>query len=87
MALISAHVPPYDDKTLMHALELAIHECNRLGLTGVHDAGVPRSELELYMRAIDQDTFNLRNYAFVMCTNGEHFCPEVSPIIIGYGDK
>jgi len=48
MRLITDHIPPYDEKVLLDALGLAIHECNRLGLTGIHDAGVSLSDIELF---------------------------------------
>lgn len=87
MVLIYAYVPPYDDATLMDALTLAIHECNKFGLTGVHDAGVSKNDIDFFKRAVDQGRFNIRNYVFIACEGDALFCPEASPITIGYGDK
>lgn len=50
MWLVEDHIPEYDEETLLQALEMAIHECNRLGLTSVHDAGIPKSEIELFKK-------------------------------------
>ena len=36
---------------------------------------------------MDQGNYTLRNYVYISCENGVYFCPEVSPILIDYGDR
>jgi len=87
MNLVGNFVPPYDDETLLEALQLAILECNRLGITSVHDAGTVANEINLFKRAIDEGKFNIRAYSFLACNNNNYFCPELQPIFIDYGNK
>jgi len=87
MWLVEEFIPPISLQKKRTALSMAIYECNKNGLTGVHDAGVKKSDIDFFKREIDRGTFNLRNYVFLACENGVYFCPEVSPILLGYGDK
>jgi len=48
MWIIEENIPEYDDEVLLDALQLAIEECNSLGLTGIHDAGVDAKTLDLF---------------------------------------
>jgi len=61
MWLVENHIPLYDEDTLISALELAIGECHRNGLTGIHDAGVSKDDIALYQRAIVAGKFNLQD--------------------------
>ena len=51
MWLVENHIPEYDDETLIRALELAIAECHKYGLTAVHDAGLTATEIALYKKS------------------------------------
>ena len=53
----------------------------------MHDAGSPVDEIEFYKRTIDRGPFTLRNYVFISCSNDVYFCPDASPILLGYGQK
>lgn len=63
MALVGGAEPAPDEATRLRALELALAEAARLGLTGVHDAGVSLDTLRLLRGLADQDRLPLRVYA------------------------
>jgi predicted amidohydrolase YtcJ len=63
--LIRRAVPPTPAAVLREATIAAIAECNRWGLTGVHDAGEPRSVIEIFESLARNNQFNLRNYVMV----------------------
>jgi predicted amidohydrolase YtcJ len=63
MKLIEAAIPPPDEALQARALELALAEAAKHGLTGVHDAGVKLEELALYRRFADAGRLPLRIYA------------------------
>lgn len=84
--LIEALRPPPTPADLERALQQALAETRRYGLTGVHDAGVDQATLDLYRRAIDAGRFDLRVYAMVggRGTTFDHFCHNLIP---DYGGK
>ena len=47
------------------AVQLAIEEALASGLTGVHEAGGSREEIEVYLEMLDDDDFDFRLYEFV----------------------
>jgi predicted amidohydrolase YtcJ len=63
--LIRRAVPPTPAAVLREATIAAIAECNKWGLTGVHDAGEPRSAIEIFESLARSSQFNLRNYIMV----------------------
>ena len=75
-ALVASAMPAPDLAFYEAALERALDETARHGLTGVHEAGVPLALLDLYRGFIADGRFPLRNYA--MITPGEiaAFCAE-----------
>ncbi|MBX3727051.1 MAG: amidohydrolase [Xanthomonadales bacterium] len=85
MALIGSAEPAPDEATRVRALELALAEASRLGLTGVHDAGVSLDTLRLLRRLADQDRLPLRVYAMAdgdaealdwLCREGRYRHPD-----------
>ena len=86
MGAVSRHQPSLTEEQLDQALQLAIEETKRLGLTGVHDAGAGRSTVERYQRAIDEGRFDIRVYAMVggRGQSFEHYCNNH---VLDYGDK
>ncbi len=85
--LIAKHIPPptYNEKK-MDALN-AIRACLRVGLTGIHDAGVGAVTIKIYKELIDEGRFNFRIYAMISGESGaaEEYLkngPE-----IGYGNQ
>lgn len=63
--LVKRHIPKLSRGQKEDALQLAIAQCLRHGLTSVHDAGVPADLLELYKDLIDANRFELRVYAMI----------------------
>lgn len=63
--LIRRAVPSSPAAVLREATIAAIAECNRWGLTGVQDAGEPRSAIEIFESLAQNNRFNLRNYIMV----------------------
>ena len=58
-------VPAPGLDTVLEALERATEETARLGITGVHEAGVSLAQAELYGRAIAAGRFPIRNHAML----------------------
>jgi len=58
-------VPPLSREQQKQALQSAIAEANRWGLTGVHDAGASRSTIELYEELAKAGKLTLRAYVMI----------------------
>lgn len=69
MGLVTRHIPPHTGRQRRNAIKLAIRECQKYGLTSVHDAGVSGEDIELYKAMIDSRSFDLRVYAMIRATN------------------
>lgn len=85
MALVDAAMPEPDRALRRRALELALHEAARLGLTGVHDAGVDLDTLALMRELADAGRLPIRIYAMAdgdgptldwLCDNGRYAHPS-----------
>lgn len=63
MGLVSKHVPPASRKVTKQALKQAAAVAVSKGLTGVHDAGVSLSTLQLMADMADEKALPLRVYA------------------------
>jgi predicted amidohydrolase YtcJ len=63
--LVRAKIPATTYLQTKRQLELAARECARLGLTGVHDAGVPREDLQAYRELIQENKFPMRVWAMI----------------------
>jgi predicted amidohydrolase YtcJ len=63
MALVDRVVPPPTREERAKALELAMREANRAGITSVQDLGAAAGDLDLYDAARDAGTLTLRVYA------------------------
>ncbi len=79
MSLVDSAVPAISREALSAALDQATRTLNTLGLTGVHDPGVDRATVELYLEKIRAGRFPLRVYAMAdgmnetlawLCENG-----------------
>lgn len=81
MRAVREVMPTPSEAEARQALDLALAETARYGLTGIHDAGVDLGTIRLYEQAIEQGRFPIRNYAMI---GGEgealdHFC-EAGPL-------
>lgn len=65
MSLVGRHVPDFSDEERLNALRRALEETARVGLTGVHDAGIGLDDIRLYRRAIEEGWFGLRLYGMI----------------------
>lgn len=71
MELVQSMVPEPSHPVMAQAVREAIAVMTRHGLTGVHDAGVSRDTLALYLELIERDEFDTRAYVMVPGA-GEH---------------
>ncbi len=87
MGLVDRHQPETTSEQYEAGLRLALAETARLGLTGVHEAGVSLEVVDLYQRAIDEGWFTLRLYGMVggRGRTFDHFCEN--GMIDNYGDR
>jgi predicted amidohydrolase YtcJ len=65
MGLVNRHVPPATKEQTKTAVQAAIAEMNRWGLTSVHDAGVGRATIDVYEEVAREGRFNIRDYVMV----------------------
>ncbi|MDL5049402.1 amidohydrolase [Oscillatoria amoena NRMC-F 0135] len=65
MSLIARHVPEDNAERDRQALELAIQACWRNGITGFHDAGTSRENIELYDEFKEQGKLGVRLYVML----------------------
>jgi predicted amidohydrolase YtcJ len=63
--LAARHIPAPTPAAVKRMLAAAAAECARLGLTGVHDAGVGAAELAAYRELIREGRLPLRIYAMI----------------------
>jgi len=61
--LVNSVIPPVSQEEREKRLLLAMQECARLGLTMVHDAGIPTTEWKAYKALLARGTFPIRIYA------------------------
>jgi predicted amidohydrolase YtcJ len=85
MTLVDGVVPAPDEATVERALKLAMRDAVAHGLTGVHDAGIPLSELRIYQRLADRGEIPMRITALAdgdsealawLCDNGLYQHPS-----------
>mgnify|MGYP006283526109 CR=1 FL=1 len=78
MALVTDQIPPPSDARQDRALSAALDHTARHGITGLHDAGVPLSQIRRFERYIEAEdkTFPLRVYAMIdgQGDTFDHFC-------------
>ncbi len=65
MGLVRSRIPPPSFAQIRRQLELAAAECARLGLAGVHDAGVSADDLRAYRELIAEARMPIRIYAMI----------------------
>ncbi len=75
--LIVSHIPPPPFDEQLSRAKLAIKECNRFGLVGIHDAGVDSSTLEVYRQLYRDSLLTLRVYAMLSPVDTGFFSRQV----------
>ncbi len=61
-SLVGKYIPRTNVETRTKALELALAACLRNGITGFHDAGASRKEIELFRKFKNEKKLNVRLY-------------------------
>ena len=94
MALVSRFLPPPSVKETEEAIGLAVQECLKHGLTGMHDMGVDKAEIDVYKGLIDKKEFPFRVYASIDGAGetwdefvGRNSSKPAIGQILGYGDN
>lgn len=65
MGLVANVIPGPSHAELKERVLAAIAEANRWGLTGIHDAGVGRDVIDVYLELARAGQFNLRDYVML----------------------
>ena len=84
MALVEKHVPDPTRSDIREAYASAIDSLLALGITSVHDAGISKTEAEVYMSMADDDDLRIRIYAMLSDT-GANLDAFPEPVR-GYGN-
>lgn len=63
--LVSARIPAPTPAQIRRQLKRAAEECARLGLTGVHDAGISRADLDAYRDLLQSGELPMRVYLMI----------------------
>ncbi len=74
--LAEREIPPPSHAQRRQAVHLAIEEALASGLTGVHEAGGSREEIEVYLEMLEHDDFDFRLYEFVRWPENEEEQPH-----------
>jgi predicted amidohydrolase YtcJ len=85
MSLVGRLIPAPSSQQLEEQVLLADAECRRLGITTVHDAGVPGSLVEVYRRLIDRGTLQTRLYVMLRLPLAQLEPFFAKGPIVGYG--
>ncbi len=65
MSLLEAHIPEHPPEEMKTVLRMAQDHLLKLGVTGVHDAGISYAEYQLYETFAHTDRLSLRIYAML----------------------
>ena len=65
MNIVEKHIPAPDRQSIRDAYRLAIDMLLALGITGVHDAGISKTDAEVYMSMADDAELGIRVYAML----------------------
>jgi hypothetical protein len=76
MDVVLKHAPKADQARLTSYLKSAMKELNRVGIVGVHEAGVTPSNLKLYNHLADTENWTVRIYAMLECQTRNTYCPN-----------
>jgi predicted amidohydrolase YtcJ len=76
MDIVMKYYPKPSKERKTRFLKDAIFELNKLGIVGVHDAGVTPTDLALYEELSNDEDWSLRVYAMIECETRNTFCPD-----------
>lgn len=63
--IIAKHIPDEDEERIAQAFELAMQACYRNGITGFHDAGQGRNNIELFKKMKSEGKLGVRLYVML----------------------
>ncbi|HEY8587873.1 MAG TPA: amidohydrolase [Rhodanobacter sp.] len=84
--LVDAHVPPPTERDRVAALDTALAEMARVGLTGVSDAGIDVDSYRLFRHYADHNKLTARIYAMIRDTGDAFDTISQDGPLIGYGN-
>lgn len=76
MDIVLKHYPKPGKMRKTKFVKDAMLELNKLGIVGMHDAGVTPTELQLYEHLSRDDDWTVRVNAMVECEERNTFCPD-----------
>ncbi|KAF3003177.1 hypothetical protein E8E13_009276 [Curvularia kusanoi] len=76
MEMVLEHYPKPDKDRKSKFVKDAMIELNKLGIVGMHDAGVVPVDLDLYEHLSDDADWTVRVNAMVECNERNTFCPR-----------
>jgi len=76
--LVLSHWPKPTKEKKKEWVTLAMKSLNRLGLVGMHDAGVVPENIRLYEELAGTSEWSMRIYAMRECDKRNTFCPEAT---------
>jgi predicted amidohydrolase YtcJ len=81
MDLVMKYRPTPNTEKKTQFVKAAMAELNKVGLVGMHDAGVTPADLNLYENLAEGDSWSVRVYAMTECEIRNTFCPEDARMI------
>ncbi|CAE7030490.1 hypothetical protein CFE70_004189 [Pyrenophora teres f. teres 0-1] len=76
MDIVMEHYPRPNDARKTAFIKAGMTELNKLGIVGMHDAGVTPRDLKLYKELASDDDWTVRVNAMIECDVRNTFCPE-----------
>lgn len=86
MDLVTSKIPPSSREEARAALDAALAEIARVGLTGVHDAGVDGATIALYREYAEAGRLTARIYAMIAGTGADFDRVSARGPLVGHGD-
>ncbi|KAF2013924.1 hypothetical protein BU24DRAFT_434797 [Aaosphaeria arxii CBS 175.79] len=76
MDIVMPYYPRPNKETKTKFIKDAMEELNKLGIVGMHDAGVLSADINLYEQLVNDEDWNVRVYAMLECGTRNTFCPD-----------
>jgi predicted amidohydrolase YtcJ len=76
MDIVMKYYPKPSKERKTRWIKDAMFQLNKLGIVGMHDAGVFPSELSLYEELVHDEDWNVRVNAMIECETRNTFCPS-----------
>jgi predicted amidohydrolase YtcJ len=78
MDIVLKHYPKPNNARKTKFVKNAMVELNKLGIVGMHDAGVVPDDLRMYEKLSGDDDWTVRVNAMIECDARNTFCPEAA---------